>query len=188
MKGSRSRKMKAWKQGWTAGWECWKKDWFGQERLGYIDGEGKNSPVTKIPSLSCLVSSLIQGSIYTCKSLAFFDFVLIIHNPTAACVFQLVCGWLVGVFCWFACLFSFPLSEQHRALGVFELFCMGHCGCLVCSLKISEVFYQVKHILLTFYQRDHEDIEEKWHMGKYLSQMCFLCLKLDCGGFLFCSW
>lgn len=44
--------------GWTAIWKQWKKDKFGKERSGFIDGEGKNNPVTKIPPLSCLVSSL----------------------------------------------------------------------------------------------------------------------------------
>lgn len=92
-----------------------------------MDGEGTDNPMTKIPSFSCLVSSLTP--------VVHFVFVLAIHNPKV----------LVSFF-----FFFFPrLSGRLSGLGVFELFCMGHHECLACSLKISEVFYQVKHILLT---------------------------------------
>jgi len=72
--------MKAWKQGELLSESDGRRTGLA-ERSGYIDGEGKNNPVTKTPSLSCLVYSFMQGPVYTCKSsLANFDFVLLIHN------------------------------------------------------------------------------------------------------------
>lgn len=58
--------------GWIAVWKQW-KDKFGKKGAGYIDGEGKDSLVTKIPSFLYLVSSL--------TAVAHFVFVLAIHKP-----------------------------------------------------------------------------------------------------------
>lgn len=97
--------------------------------------------------------------------------------------------WLILSLCWqfishrlwfpFFLFFS-PLSGQHRVLGVFELLCMGHHECLACSLKISELFYQVKHILLTvsLSQRPWR-YRRKQQWTKNLSQICFLHPELD---------
>lgn len=90
-----------------------------------------------------------------------------------------LCGgnsWTMG----FVFLFFFPLSGQHRVLDVFELLCMGHHECLACSLEISELFHQVKHILLTVsLSQGSWRYRRKQHWTKNLSQICFLQAELD---------
>lgn len=76
--------------------------------------------------------------------------------------------------------FFSPLSGQHRMLDVFELLCMGHHECLACSLEISELFHQVKHILLTVsLSQGSWRYRRKQHWAKTLSQICFLHAELD---------